>query len=384
MVSVIIPNYNGSHYLRTCLESLRRQTYRDLEVVVVDDGSQDGSVRLIEEEFPEVKVVGLGKNRGFCAAVNVGICESKGELVALLNNDVEADPGWLEALISAAEQYPWAGFFACKMLQFAQRDALDGAGDAYLRFGGARRIGHGELDRGQYDEPREVLGACAGAALYRRTLFDSIGLFDEDFVAFHEDIDLSLRAQWAGLGCRYVPTARVYHVGGGTAAPDSPLAVRLAVQNRWNLAVKNLPTGLVVRWLPLMCVAEIYRMTRSAGRGTGTPYFQGLWLAAKLVPSMLGKRRQVLGRAQISGKQFSTRVRQAEREALPSLIRSNAYPAGVTRLLKLYLSLSRSRPRAEAPASVRWGVSSNENTHSSGVATIPREGAQGVEYPPPM
>ncbi len=363
MVSVIIPNYNGRRYLRTCLESLRRQTYRDFEVVVVDDGSQDGSVRLIKAEFPEVKVIGLEKNNGFSAAVNVGICESKGELVALLNNDVEADPGWLEALVSAAKQYPWAGFFACKMLQFSRRDILDGAGDAYLRFGGARRIGHGELDHGQYDESREVLGACAGAALYRRTLFDSIGLFDEDFVGFHEDIDLSLRAQWAGLGCLYVPKAQIYHIGGGTASPDSPLAVRLAVQNRWNLVVKNVPKRLLPGWLALMLFAEGYRMVRTMVRRRGVAYWQGLGSALWLLPSMLAKRRQVLGRAQISSKEFSARVRLAEREALPSLIGSNAYPAGVTRMLQWYLVLA--CPRDKPVASALPSPCSRTNLHLS-------------------
>ncbi len=376
MVRVIIPNYNGSRYLRSCLESLRSQTYRDFQVVVVDDGSQDGSVGLIKMEFPEVKVIGLKKNSGFSAAVNAGIRETGGKLVALLNNDVEADPGWLEALVSAADQHPWADFFACKMLNFSKREILDGAGDAYLRFGGAHRIGYGELDQGQYDEPREVLGACAGAALYRRTLFDSVGLFDEDFFAFLEDVDLSLRAQWAGSRCLYVPSARVYHVGGGTAAPRSPLSERLAAQNRWNVAVKNLPARLLMTSLALMFLAEFYRMARSVQRGRGAPYFRGVLSALRLVPLMVTKRRHVLKGARISPKEFSGRIRRAEREALPSLIRSAAYPRGVTRLLQWYLTLWCRGPRDEPVASILPSPFSGTNSDPSGIERTAHQGAK--------
>ena len=161
----MIPNWNGKSLLPICLSSLRRQSFRDFETLVVDNGSTDGSRKLLARDFPEVRVISLGENRGFSAAVNAGIRASEAEYVALLNNDTEQDAGWLAELVAAADATPQAGSFASKLLDFGDRRVLDGAGDVLRRSGLPYRLGHGEIDRGQYDRPRFVFGACAAAAL---------------------------------------------------------------------------------------------------------------------------------------------------------------------------------------------------------------------------
>ncbi|MDQ3428445.1 MAG: glycosyltransferase family 2 protein, partial [Actinomycetota bacterium] len=192
-VTVVVPNWNTREFLRPCLQSLRRQTFQDFETVLVDSASTDGSVGFVEENFPEVRVIALDENQGFSGAVNAGIEASSAELVALLNNDTEQDAGWLDALVRAAERRPEAGLFASKLVDFGDRGRLDGAGDALRRSGLPYRLGHGEIDLGQFEEEEFVFGACAAAALYRRGVFDEVGLFDEDFFAYCEDGDVSFR-----------------------------------------------------------------------------------------------------------------------------------------------------------------------------------------------
>lgn len=245
-VAVVIPNWNGARLLEGCLSSLRRQTFRSFETIVVDGGSEDGSAELVRASFPEARLLELGENRGFAAAANAGIRASSSELVALLNNDTEQDPGWLEALVRAADAHPEAGMFASKLLDFRDRRYLDGAGDAIRLSGLPYRLGHGERDRGQFDRPAYVFGACGAAALYRRRMLDEIGLFDEDFGSYCEDADLSFRAQLAGHRCLYVPEAVVYHVGSAsTGGKRSATATRLGTRNSLLLLAKNLPLPAV-------------------------------------------------------------------------------------------------------------------------------------------
>ena len=222
LVSVIIPNWNGAHHLPTCLESLRRQTFRDFEVIVVDNGSTDGSLDLLARDFPEVRVLPLGENRGFAGACNAGIRAAQGEIIVLLNNDTEADPHWLEEIVAAFERHPEAGIVASKMLLFDQRDTFHTAGDFYRLDGVPGNRGAWQKDVGQYETEEYVFSACGGSAAYRRGMLDRIGLLDEDFFYSCEDVDLAWRAQLAGWRCVYAPRAVVYHklsaTGGGTTA----------------------------------------------------------------------------------------------------------------------------------------------------------------------
>jgi len=220
--SVIIANWNGARHLRVCLDSLRRQTHPDFEVIVVDNGSADGSVAMVQEEYPEVRLLALPENCGFVVACNRGAAMARGEVLVMLNNDTEAEPGWLEALCRALEAHPEAGAAASKLLLFDRRDTLHAAGDILgPGFMPANR-GVWEVDRGQYDHDRWVFGACGGAAAYRRQVWEQLGGFDERLFMYLEDVDLAWRMQRAGWRTLFVPEARVYHhlsaTGGGRVA----------------------------------------------------------------------------------------------------------------------------------------------------------------------
>ena len=301
-VAVVIPNWNTREFLGPCLRSLRGQTFRDFETILVDSASTDGSVEYIRENFPEVRTVALPENRGFSGAVNAGIEDSGAGLVVLLNNDTEQDPGWLAALVRAADRRPEAGLFASKLVDYGDRRRLDGAGDALRRSGLPYRLGHGEVDRGQFESERFVFGACAAAALYRRSVFEDVGLFDEDFFAYCEDGDVSFRAQLAGHRCLYVPDSVVYHVGSvSTGGKRSATATRLGTRNGLLLLVKNLPGPLVRSSLPSIVLGQISRLlVVSLSPGGPRAHLEGVIGAWRLLPRMLEKRRKIQASRRVS------------------------------------------------------------------------------------
>ena len=291
-ISVIVPNWNGSRYLAGCLASLRSQRYRQFEVLVVDNGSTDGSDRMVPERFPEFRLVSLDSNRGFAAAVNEGIRRSKGELVALLNNDAEAEEGWLERLAEASVVHPEAGFFACKILLYDRRDVIHSAGDFYTKDGVPGNRGVWQRDEGQFDREEYVPAACGGASGWRRDLLEDVRLFDESLFMYCEDVDLSLRAQLRGHRCLYLPGARVYHrlsaTGGGETASF------YCGRNFITVAVKNLPSEVLRRnWAALIrtqarfAVHSIWHFREKAARAR----LRGQIAGALQIPKRLGQRR---------------------------------------------------------------------------------------------
>ncbi len=321
-VSVIIPNWNGEQFLSLCLSSLRDQAFRGFETIVVDNGSVDCSATFVKEYFPEVNVVPLGENRGIAAAFNAGIEASTAEYVVLLNNDTEQDPGWLEALVRGAEDHPEAGFFASKLVDFHDRTILDGAGDAMRLSGLPYRLGHGERDCGGFDRPGYVFGACAAAALYRRDMLDEVGLFDEDFVSYCEDGDLSFRAQLAGYRCFYVPDAVVYHMGSAsTGGKRSPTATRLGSRNSFSLLVKNLPLSAVPHILPFFAAGQLGRMITAAVTGSLRAHLEGLAGAWRHLPLMLAKRAEIQKRKKISDAEVRRLLRESSLAATASIVR---------------------------------------------------------------
>jgi len=258
LVSIVIPNWNGKKFLSPCLDSLLGQTYKTFEIIVVDNGSQDGSIDLLKAHYPDIKLLALNHNTGFSFAVNRGIEAGTGEYIALINNDTKVHELWLEKMVSALQNHAHIGSVACKMLSLSDPTILDGAGDGLRRGCLPARVGHGEKDIGQFSNERYVLGACGGAALYRKSMLNEIGLFDEDFFAYLEDVDLDLRAQSAGYQCLYVPEAIIYHLGCGTTGSGySKLVVRLSCRNNINVMVKNIPVRLLFTFLPYIVFLAI-------------------------------------------------------------------------------------------------------------------------------
>jgi GT2 family glycosyltransferase len=327
-LTVVVPNWNGERFLSTCLGSLRCQSFEDFETVLVDNGSTDASVSFVSRNFPEVRILPLGENGGFSVAVNAGIKASRAEYVALLNNDTEVDTDWLEALVRAADAYPGAGSFASKLVNFDDRHILDGAGDVLRRSGLPYRLGHGEPDRGQYDEASLVFGACAGGALYRRSMLDEIGLFDEDFFANCEDGDLSFRAQLAGYRCLYVPESVVFHMGSATFGKRSPTATRLGTRNSLCMLVKNLPAPLVLRLLPFALAGQLARLIVTASTSTLRAHLEGLAGALLLLPLMLRKRREIQKRRRVPVTYIRELLEESSRAAGASLRRRLVHLVG--------------------------------------------------------
>jgi GT2 family glycosyltransferase len=249
-VTIIIPNYNGLHFMEPCFDALAKQTCQDYELLVVDNGSTDGSPEWLKEHgIPSIL---LPTNTGFSGAVNEGILAAKTDYVILLNNDTEPEPDYVAELLKAIEASPRIFSVSPKMIQLYHKDLMDDGGDMYSIMGWAYQRGVGqEIER--YDRPCHVFSACAGAAIYRRSVFDEIGLFDEMHFAYLEDIDVGYRAKIAGYYNRYCPTAQVYHVGSGTSGSKyNAFKVRLAARNNVYLNYKNMPAPqLLVNSLPI-------------------------------------------------------------------------------------------------------------------------------------
>jgi GT2 family glycosyltransferase len=247
-IDVIIPNYNGAAHLPVCLASLQRQTRGDARITVVDDASTDGSAAVVAA-FSGVRWLALPHNLGFAAAANAAIAATDGDVVVLLNNDTEASPGWLAALVGALEADPTVAFAASKLMLFDERDRIHSAGDTYRADGVPGNRGVWQRDTGQYDDQPEVFGPCAGAAAYRRSALAALAeagrVFDEDLVMYCEDVDLNLRARRQGLRTRFVPEAVVYHrlsaTGGGR------LASYYCGRNFLLVWAKNMPAPLARR-----------------------------------------------------------------------------------------------------------------------------------------
>ena len=249
-VTVVIPNYNGLRFMEPCMAALEKQNCKDFEILVVDNGSSDGSVEWLKShQYPTIF---LEENTGFSGAVNVGIKASKTPFVLLLNNDTEVEPDFIGEMIKAIRRSDKIFAVSSKMVQMYHKELMDDAGDMYSVLGWAYQRGVGRSSKG-YNREREVFSACAGAAIYRREVFEQIGYFDEMHFAYLEDIDVCYRAKIFGWHNRYCPTAVVYHVGSGTSGSKyNAFKVRLAARNNVYLNYKNMPLfQLLVNLLPI-------------------------------------------------------------------------------------------------------------------------------------
>jgi GT2 family glycosyltransferase len=322
LIEIIIPNWNGERMLAHCLSSLRQQTSQHFSITVVDNGSRDGSVSLLEKSFPEVKLIKLDRNTGFSFAVNKGIEDAQAPWLLLLNNDMEVAPDCLENLARAIETYGQYDFFALKMMNYHQRDFIDGAGDAVFRGGVGYRLGTMEQDNALYRRDRETFGACAGAALYRRDFFTRVGLFDPDFFAYLEDVDLNMRARRIGLRCMYIASAIVFHIGSASSGSKiNELTIRLSTKNNINVLVKNYTPGMFLRFLPAIAAYQGAWAVFCLKKRMIFPYFTGLFQAIKSFPHFYGKRRTLfLEQGVIQTRSFREMIKSAEKEAIHSIM----------------------------------------------------------------
>ena len=250
-VSVVIPNYNGKRFLAACLKALLSDA-PEAELLVVDNGSADGSRELAEREFPGARLIALDKNYGFPRAVNEGIRAASRPYVILLNNDTEVLPGFTDALADALEADGRAFSAQAKLISLQDPERIDDAGNYYCALGWAFARGK-DRPAACYEKPGAVFAACAGAAAYRRELFEKIGSFDEAHFAYLEDIDVGWRARIAGYRNLYVPSAKVLHAGSGTSGSKyNSFKVKLAARNNVYLNYKNMPLfQLVLNALPI-------------------------------------------------------------------------------------------------------------------------------------
>jgi len=290
--TVVVLNWNGRQHLPTCLQSLRNQIFREFEIVLVDNGSTDGSPDWVRSAFPDIALLRLPQNLGFAAANNRALKSCRTPWVALLNNDTEADPHWLRILMEATDEHREADFFASEIRLFDRRDLLDSAGDGFPVAGAAFKIGHCQ-PAGRYDQPRFVFGASAAAALYRTSMLRKLGGFDEDFFFIYEDADLNLRAQLSGHRCLYVPGAIVYHKVNATLKRDPEAMVFYGQRNSEWLIWKNLPARLLLKYLPLRVLYFFVSLFYFTFRGRLLSFFKAKRAAWKGRTRMLTKRMEV-------------------------------------------------------------------------------------------
>ncbi|QWV92452.1 glycosyltransferase family 2 protein [Geomonas oryzisoli] len=317
-VSVIIVNWNGLGHLPECLESLQEQTFHDFEVIVVDNGSSDGSVAYLKQR-PEVRLVPLQENAGFAAGNNAALPYAQGEYLVTLNNDTKAEPDWLEKLVAVADAHPEAGMVGCRILSYQDPERVDSMGMAICRDGMSRGNFRGRRFADlKVEDEAEILFPSACVALYRRSMVDQIGFFDGDFFAYCEDSDLGLRGRLAGWRAVLARDAIVYHKYSMTAGSLSPLKLYLVERNHYWAVLKNLPWPLILL-LPFHTAQRYLTQARLVlgAKGTGGEFMssgskkecilallRGMRDALLALPALARKRAQVMQHKKLSTREI--------------------------------------------------------------------------------
>jgi len=285
-VSVVIPNFNGKHFLNNCLISLNDQKEYINEVIIIDNGSTDGSQEFIKNKIRndvdfKINLIENEDNLGFSTAVNQGIKNSHCELVFLINNDVELDKGCISNLIKCINFDDDIFSVASKMIQFDNRDLIDDAGNEYTIFGWTKKIGNNK-NIANFKHSREIFSACGGAALYKKAIFNEIGYFDENFFAYMEDVDIGYRALIEGYKNVYCPKSRVFHIGSGTSGSKyNEFKIRLAARNNVFVPYKNMPIPQLTFNFLFLLVGYFIKFLFFLSKGYGNEYLAGLFEGLK-------------------------------------------------------------------------------------------------------
>lgn len=262
--------------MKPCLDALLADA-PEAEILVVDNGSTDGSRELVQERFPRIRVIALDQNYGFCRACNEGMRAANASYVILLNNDTEVLPGFTKGLVEALDRDRKIFSAGAKMIQLHHRDKIDDAGDFYCALGWAFARGKDKPVE-SYEQQDEIFAACGGAAIYRKEILEEIGYLDEAHFAYLEDIDLGYRARIFGYRNIFVPAAKVLHAGSGTSGSrHNAFKVSLSSRNSVYLVYKNMPVFQVLLNLPFLLAGFTLKFLFFLGKGLGGVYVRGLW-----------------------------------------------------------------------------------------------------------
>lgn len=320
IVWVVVPNWNGADMIADCLRSLEVQTLKH-QVIVVENGSTDSSAEIVKKNFPAVTLLEFPDNAGFAGGVNRGIryaLEQGAKYIALFNNDAVADKNWLKNLVHEAEANPKAGIVTSKIL-LDDKKHLDSTGEFYSIWGLPFPRGRNQEDNGQFDNLQEVFGASGGASLYRAELLEKIGLFDEDFFAYYEDVDISFRAQMAGWKVRYQPEAVVYHGLSKTSSKMGDFARYHSAKNFLLLYARNMPRKLYLKYLIPFTLQLGRMMLSSIARHKFGVFIKGSWAAIKLNGKTRRVRRENLARQKVSTSHIDSILTHSRPPRIPIL-----------------------------------------------------------------
>lgn len=309
VVTIIIVNYNGMKFLERCLISLQNQTYRNLEVIIVDNGSTDCSLKFIKENYPHLKLIENRGNLGFCRGNNQGFHIANGDYLMPLNNDAFLSPTYIQKLVAVMEMSHQIGIVTGKILfvgKVGDKNVINSTGHIIQKNRVPIDRGRGEVDQGQYNHRESVFGATAVAPLYRRKMLDDIQIdgeyFDESFFSYFEDVDLCWRSRLLGWDCVYTPEAVAYHYGGGSKlSKNREMEVHL-YKNRYLLLIKNSFITNIIKDFFYVMEKEIRNVIHIL---LLSPHlFKAYFWIIALLPASLRKRRKIMRRRKTSAQEM--------------------------------------------------------------------------------
>ena len=311
LISILVLNYKGRHLLPDCLDSLEAQDFKDWELVYVDNHSEDGSPDWVRTRMPKATVVENPENRGFAGGNNRGLPYCQGEWVFFLNNDTALEPGCLSALASAiASRKPEDQVLAPLMLQWEHPERVDSGGDELYTSGLVYKYEDLTLDHPFFQAPREIAMACGGAVLFKKSLLDLIGGFDEDFFLLFEDVDLSLRARHAGARLWLIPQARLRHKGSASIGRLSKTNVYYSNRNLFWAKAKNYPFLTLLKYAPLELLTTLTSLKGSLVNGVFPTWLKARSDCLLGLPRMWAKRRAIQASSRLGRSEFEQWLRK--------------------------------------------------------------------------